>query len=303
MTNVLILGRGLVGSALNEYLITNTEYAVHSLGKSDLDLRDFHAVEENFRRINPDIVILAAGVVGGIEKNIAEPYVLGAENSRIILNVIEVCTKIGIGKLINLVPACVYPSNLNRRMKPDDLWSGPMEATSLPYSTAKMLGITLVNSVRSQYGFNWISVIATNLYGDDSSIESHKAHVIPALLMKFSSAREKGVSEISLLGDGSPIREFLHVEDFASAIEFILMNELYSEPIINVAGSTSWTIKDLSKIIQEATNYRGKISFANDGKNGAMVKLLDSSMLNSHGWSPKISLPVGVARVFSNFGS
>ena len=121
--------------------------------------------------------------------------------------------------------------------------------------------------------------------------------------MKFSAAKENGVSEISLLGDGSPIREFLHVEDFASAIEFILVKELYSEPIINVAGSTSWTIKDLSKIIQEATNYKGKITFANDGKNGAMVKLLDSSMLNSHGWHPKISLPVGVARVLSNFGS
>ena len=301
MSNVLILGQGLVGTAIGDYLAANPNYSVQTLGKSQLDLRNINVLEKHLLNSKPDILILAAGVVGGIEKNIAEPYLLGTENSRIILNVIEMCTKLGIKKVINLVPACVYPSNLPRRMKPEDLWNGPMEATSLPYSTAKILGITLVNAARSQYKVNWISVVATNLYGDDSTIETHKAHVIPSLLMKFTAARKEGLSEITLLGDGSPIREFLHTDDFASAIEFILGMEIFSDSVINVSGGTSLSIKELSEVIKAVTKYEGQIRFANDGTNGAKVKLLDGSKILSFGWSPKISLQEGIAKVYGNF--
>ena len=167
MSSVLILGRGLVGSAIADYLKRNSGHDVQTIDKSEIDLRDLDALFLSLERIRPDILILAAGVVGGIEKNIEEPYLLGSENSRIIVNVIEVCAKLRIEKVINLVPACVYPSNIARRMTPEDLWSGPMEETSLPYSTAKILGIALINAARRQFGVNWISVIATNLYGDD----------------------------------------------------------------------------------------------------------------------------------------
>jgi GDP-L-fucose synthase len=186
-------------------------------------------------------------------------------------------------------------------MTPEDLWSGPMEETSLPYSAAKILGITLVNAARSQYQVNWISVIATNLYGDDSSIETHKAHVIPALLMKFTRAKNEGLTEITLLGDGSPVREFLHVEDFASAVMFLIEKELLTDSIINVSGCASLSIRELAMIIKDVTSYSGQIRFANDGRNGALVKLLDGSRLNDLGWSPKISLPEGVTRVFRKF--
>jgi GDP-L-fucose synthase len=301
MSSVLILGRGLVGSAIADYLKRNSEHDVRIIDKSEIDLRDLDALFLSLSRIRPDILILAAGVVGGIEKNIEEPYFLGSENSRIIVNVIEVCAKLRIEKVINLVPACVYPSNIARRMTPEDLWSGPMEETSLPYSTAKILGITLINAARRQYGVNWISVIATNLYGDDSSIETHKAHVIPALLMKFTLAKNDGLAEVSLLGDGSPVREFLHVDDFASAIDYLIGKGLFTDPVINVSGSASWTIRELAMIIKDATGYLGQINFTNDGRNGAMVKLLDGSRLHDLGWIPKISLIEGVNRVFEQF--
>ena len=301
MSSVLILGRGLVGSAIADYLKRNSGHDVQTINKSEIDLRDLDALFLFLERIRPDILILAAGVVGGIEKNIEEPYLLGSENSKIIVNVIEVCAKLRIEKVINLVPACVYPSNIARRMTPEDLWSGPMEETSLPYSTAKLLGITLINAARRQYGVNWISVVATNLYGDDSSIETHKAHVIPALLMKFTLAKNDGLPEVTLLGDGSPVREFLHVDDFASAINYLIEKDLFTDSVANVSGSASWTIGELAMIIKGVTGYLGEINFADDGKNGAMVKLLDGSRLHDLGWKPKISLLEGVNRVFEQF--
>jgi len=301
MPKVLILGKGLVGEAVSNYLKLDASFEVEVLGRSVLDLRNPLVLLDELKRIKPEIVILAAGVVGGIEKNIAEPYVLGSENAKIILNSIDAFTQFNVKQVLNLVPACVYPSNLNRRMKPEDLWAGPMEKTSLPYSVAKILGITLINAAREQNNSKWISIVATNLYGDDSNIETHKAHVIPALLRKFTSATIEDKRAITLLGDGTPVREFLHVDDFASAIKHIIINDVFSEPILNVSGDTSWTISDLAAIIKEVTKFQGEIVFANDGRNGAMVKLLDGSKLHSMGWVPKISLPEGVFRVYEKF--
>lgn len=301
MPKVLVLGRGLVGSAVSNHLKQDSRFEVEVRGKTSLDLRDPNELEDLLKRTKPEIVVIAAGVVGSIEKNTAEPYFLAAENSIIILNTIEICTKLNVQQVLNLVPACVYPSNINRRMRPEDLWTGPMESMSLPYSAAKILGITLVSAARKQNNSKWTSVIATNLYGDDSNIETHKAHVIPSLLRKFTSATIEGKASITLMGDGSPVREFLHVEDFASAIKYIIVNEYFSEPVLNVSGNSSWTISDLASIIKNETNFQGEIIFANDGRNGAMVKLLDGSRLHSIGWAPEITLPEGVARVYEKF--
>ena len=301
MQKVLILGNGLVGKAIYAHLLKCKEFQVQILSKSELDLRKLESIEKSFEEIKPDVLILAAGVVGGIEKNINEPFDLGLENLQIISNVIQVSLKVGVKNVINLAPACVYPANISRRMKPDDLWSGPMETTSLPYSAAKLLGITLINAARKQFKVEWISVIATNLYGDELAISNDTAHVIPALLQKFTAAKLENKPEIVLLGDGAPIREFLHVDDFSSAIEFILKEKLFAESIINVSGSSSLQIKELAEIIRKEIDYAGKLRYSNDGKNGAMVKLLDGSGLHSKGWTPFIGLEEGVARVNSNF--
>jgi GDP-L-fucose synthase len=301
MGKILVLGEGLVGSTVRDHLQKNSSYEIETLAKSSVDLCNLSDFELLLEKIKPEIVIIAAGVVGGFEKNCSEPYLLGLENSKIILNVIEACIKQQILHVLNLVPASVYPANIEKRMIPEDLWKGPMDVTSLPYVLAKLLGITLVGAARSQHKVNWISVIATNLYGDDSAIESHKAHVIPSLLEKFNSAKKVGTTEIVLLGDGRPIREFLHVDDFASAIAFILENRLFSEPILNVSGEASCTINELAEVIRRVTNYQGQVLFANDGRNGAMVKLLDGSILHSFGWRPKITLSQGVTRVYAKF--
>ena len=301
MAKILVLGEGLVGSAVRDRLEKNSSYEIETLAKSSVDLRNLSDFELLLEKIKPEVVIIAAGVVGGFEKNYSEPYLLGLENSKIILNVIEACIKQEILHVLNLVPASVYPANIERRMIPEDLWKGPVDTTSLPYVLAKLLGLTLIGAARSQHKVNWISVIATNLYGDDSTIESHKAHVIPSLLEKFNSAKKVGRTEIVLLGDGSPIREFLHVDDFASAIEFILDNKLFSEPILNVAGESFCTIKGLAEIVKNVTKFQGQVLFANDGRNGATVKLLDGSVLHSFGWMPKIALSDGVTRVYAKF--
>jgi GDP-L-fucose synthase len=299
MSSVLILGRGLVGRAIGDYLNRNSGHDVRIIDRSEIDLRNLDALFLFLSKTRPDVLIVAAGVAGGIEKNIEAPYFLGSENSRIIVIVIEVCANLGIDNVINLVPACVYPSNIARRMTAEDLWSGPMEETSLPYSTAKILGITLINAARSQYKVNWISVIATNLYGDHSSNEAHKAHVIPALLMKFTRAKNDGLAEVTLLGDGSPVREFLHVDDFASALMLLIEKELLSDSIINVSGGEVSSIRELAMLIRDVTSYSGQIKFANEGKNGAPVKLLDGSKMLDLGWSPKIGLLEGVTRIFN----
>jgi len=296
---IIVLGKGLVGGALISRLSSELDYQVLGINRSDCDLREYNAVKNLFAIEKPEIVILAAGIVGGIEENLASPAELILENSRIILNVISAAISSNIPRLINLVPACVFPVEINRRMRPEDLFTAPMEISSLPYSTAKLAGIVMVNAARTQFGFNWISLISTNLYGSDSTIEAHKAHVIPALITKFTEAKRLELRTIMLLGDGSPIREFLHVEDFAEAVIKVIQTEHIHKEVLNIAGYESITIRSLAEIVKDAVGFEGGIIFGSDGKNGAPCKLLDGSEIRALGWSPQITLKDGVKRLLS----
>lgn len=300
MRKILILGNGLVGNAIFKNLTENQENQVFSLTRRDLDFRNSTELETRIGLVKPDVVIIAAGVVGGIERNTTEPLELGLQNSEILVSVVRVCVNLRIENVINLVPACVYPANLSQRMNPADLWTGPMEQSSLPYSTAKMLGLVLIEAARAQFKFNWISVISTNLYGDDSSIESHKAHVIPALLRKFHKAKLLNSNEVRLLGDGTSVREFLHADDFANAIEHIIKKQLYVDSIINISGPNLCTVRELSQIIRKVACYEGNVVFSNDGQNGAAAKLLDGTRLKESEWEPRISLEEGIVRAYAN---
>ncbi len=303
MKNVIIFGSGLVGSAVRENLESIPDYKLYSYGRSDLDLTDISEVLEKIRAIQPTLVVLCAGVVGGFERNTKEPFTLCMDNARIVTNVIEACRKLEIRDFINLVPASVYPSTIQRRMNPEDLWTGPMESSGVPYSASRLLGVTLVNSSRQQFGYNWVSLISTNVYGDDSGLQSHRDHVIPSLLRKFALATSSNFLEIELLGDGSPIREFLHASDLGEAVKFVYERREFTEPILNISGKSSVTISELAKIIAGIANYTGEIRFAKDAKdakNGAKFKLLDGSRLHSLGWEPKINLQLGIKRVFAN---
>lgn len=296
---IIVLGKGLVGGALINRLSSEHDYQVVGINRSDCDLRDYNAVKNLFEIEKPEIVILAAGIVGGIEENLASPAELILENSRIILNVISAAISSNIPRLINLVPACVFPVEINRRMRPEDLFTAPMESSSLPYSTAKLAGIVMVNAARTQFGFNWISLISTNLYGSDSTIEAHKAHVIPALIAKFTEAKNLGLHTITLLGDGSPIREFLHVEDLADAIIKVIQADHIHKGVMNIAGDENITISTLAEMVKDAVGFEGSITFAADGKNGAPCKLLEGSEIQELGWVPQISLKQGLKRILS----
>lgn len=295
---VLILGKGLVGKALSERLSRNQALEVKSIGRLDCDLRRLDAVTELFKQEKPDTCIFAAGVVGGIEKNLSAPADLILENSRIIINVIEQLAFQKIPQLINLAPACVYPSDLNRRMVPTDLFMSPMESSSLPYSTSKLAGIVMVDAIRAQHQRNWISLIPTNLYGDNIALESHKAHVIPALIKKFTEAKIKGLDTLELLGDGTPIREFLHVDDLAEAVSKVLEVGPRADGIINIAGTDETSIADLADLIKGIVGFEGDIVFSGDGKNGAPRKLLDGTRIQDLGWNPKITLEAGLRQIF-----
>lgn len=300
MTRVLVLGKGLVGSSLLDRFNMNAGLQTFSLSRIDFDFRDSSKLKEQIYYLKPSVVIIAAGAVGGIERNLVEPYDLGIQNSLILTSIIGVCRELEIEHLINLVPACVYPANINKRMNPDDLWLGPMEQTSLAYSTAKLLGVVLVGAARAQFGKRWISLIATNLYGNTIGHSPQKQHVIPALLRKFHEAKISGATQISLLGDGSPVREFMHVHDLASAVEFVMENEVYMDSCLNISGTDSCTIRELASLIKKVTCFDGRVLFESVDKNGAQSKLLDGSRLHQLGWAPSISLEHGIDRLYSH---
>jgi len=295
---ILLLGNGLVAKSIKNVLHTDKDFTVYVVSKNNYDLTNFDAVCQMFNEYQPDLCILAAGLVGGIEKNISNPSELMFTNSRIIINVIESLPKFNVKNFINLVPACVYPSNLLRPAIPKDLFTSPMELSSLPYSTAKIASIVMVNALRDQFKLNYTSLISTNVYGDDLEIETHKAHVIPALINRFTEAKLLNKKSITLLGDGSPVREFLHSDDLAMAVLSVVNNNLYQKNILNVAGGESVTISELANLIKSVTGYSGEILFSSSEKNGTSVKLIDGSELREYGWKPLISLKQGIKKAF-----
>jgi len=295
---ILLLGNGLIGSSIQKELQKISSFMVKTVSKKDYDLLDIKVVHEMFKEFKPELCILAAGAVGGIEKNLSSPADLIFTNTRIILNVTESLPIFNVRYFINLVPACVYPSNLTKPAVPQDLFSAPMEASSLPYSTAKIASIVMVNALRAQNNLNYISLISTNVYGNNLEIETHKAHVIPALINKFTDAKQSNLKSIKLLGDGTPKREFLHADDLARAVVKVISDNLYQKNILNVAGGKSITIKELAYLVKRVTGFSGEVLFSNNEKNGTLVKLIDGSELREYGWEPVISLEEGIENAF-----
>ena len=296
---ILVLGKGLIGAAISNRLSQEEVLQVFSINRKECDLRDIANIEHLFADKKPDVVIFAAGVVGGIEKNLNDPTSLILENSKIILNVIEASFKLKIHRLINIVPACVYPGDLKHRMVPSDLFSAPMENSSLAYSMSKLTGLIMVSTIKEQYNFDWISIIPTNVYGTDSKIESHKAHVIPALVSKFLSAKELNQKKLELLGDGSPVREFMHVTDLSAAVMKIIQTNDLGASIMNIAGSDEITIRSLAETIKNLVGYHGELIFNSSEKNGASSKLLDGTPIQKLGWNKETKLEKGLSQILN----
>ncbi len=298
---VTILGNGLVGSAIAETFIDN-DYEVKSLGSKDLDLLDSAETSKFISKVGKDeVLIFAAGLSAGISFNLENPYELFSKNLGMINNFISAAANNKVKKVINIVPACVYPANLKERARVEDLWQGPMEKSSLAYSTAKMAGLVGVESARKQLGLNWSNLIVTNVYGTHKKIQSKQMHVIPALIEKIKLAKANGDKSVQILGDGTPVREFLFSNDLGNAVKSFIGNDLWDIPTLNIAGSEAISILELSKLIATELDYRGEILVEKSSNNGTSIKLLDDSVFRNSGWVPKVQLKSGIKLIQSHY--
>ena len=292
--------RGMVGSAIVRKLQVEGYNNLVLRASSELDLRNQVAVENFFAKEKPQYVFLAAAKVGGILANNIYRADFLYENLMIESNVIHQSYVHKVKKLLFLGSSCIYPKMAPQPLKEEYLLSGFLEETNEPYSIAKIAGIKLCENYRRQYGCDFISAMPTNLYGPNDNYDLTNSHVLPALIRKFHEAKEQGKEFVEVWGTGSPLREFLHVDDLAEACLFLMNN--YSEiGFINAGSSTEITIKELANLIKEIVGYNGKINWDNTKPDGTPRKLMDSTKLNLLGWGAKINLQDGIRSVFESY--
>ena len=289
--------RGLVGSALERALRQRGyENLVHRT-RSELDLRNRPAVDAFFADERPEYVFLAAARVGGILANSTYPADFIRENLEVQLNVIDAAYHAGVQKLLFPGSACIYPKLAPQPIREEYLLTGPLEPTNEPYALAKIAGISLCQSYNRQYGTNFISVMPTNLYGPGDSFDLQNSHVLPALIRRLDEARRDGMPRVTIWGTGTPRREFLHVDDMASAC-IHLMEHYNSSEIVNIGCGTDLSIGELASIVQRIVGYQGVLEFDPTKPDGTPVRRLDVTRLFATGWQPSIALEEGVASTY-----
>jgi GDP-L-fucose synthase len=289
--------RGMVGSAIVRKLEAEGYTNLVTRTSSELDLCKQVEVEEFFRREQPEYVFLAAAKVGGIVANNTYRAEFLYDNLLIEANVIHAAWQQGVKKLMFLGSSCIYPKLAPQPLKEEYLLTGLLEPTNEPYAIAKIAGIKLCDAYRAQYGCHFISVMPTNLYGPNDNYDLEKSHVLPALIRKFHEAKKKGSPEVVLWGSGSPLREFLHVDDLADACLFLMQN--YDEPgLINIGTGEDLSIKDLALLVQRIVGFEGRIVHDLSKPDGTPRKLMDVSKLTHLGWKARISLEEGIRSVY-----
>lgn len=291
---------GLVGSAIVRKLKYEGHKNIIVFDRKDLDLTKKDDVETMFRLYHPTYVFLAAARVGGIHANNTEPGEYFYDNIMIQTNVMEAARKVKSKKLLFLGSSCIYPRLAEQPIKEEYLMTDPLEATNSAYAVAKIAGIEMCKSYRKQYGSNFISVIPTNLYGPNDNFNIPGAHVLPAFIRRFHEAKRDGVGVVELWGDGTPLREFLHVDDVADAL-YLLMKEYDSPQHINVGAGYDVPIGFLAKMIADIIGYEGEVKYNREYPNGTPKKLLDSSKIRNLGWEPKITLERGIKSTYEWF--
>jgi GDP-L-fucose synthase len=289
--------RGLVGSScLKKFKAIDCEI-IPDPHRDDLDLRDASKVDAFVKLNNPDVIILAAAKVGSLVDNGQNPDAFYNDNIQIQNAIINAAATYNVSKLVFLGTSCIYPRDCPQPIKEDYLETGPLEKTNEAYALAKIEGIRLCQTLRGQ-GHDFISVMPCNLYGDnDHFIDGVRPHVIPALMVKIKQAIDQDNPSITVWGTGTPLREFLHVDDLADAIIHAL--KYYSDmEHINIGSSEEISIKDLACTLCDIAGYKGDIHFDKSMPDGTPRKVLDSSKMQSLGWSPKITLPAGLSNVW-----
>ena len=292
--------RGMVGSACWRAL--EAEGYNNLIGKTskELDLRDQKAVEDFIRAEKPVAIIDAAAKVGGILANDTYPYEFLMDNMLIQNNLIRSAHENDVPKFIFLGSSCIYPKFAPQPLKEEYLLTDSLEPTNEWYAIAKISGVKLIEALRKEYGRDYVSLMPTNLYGPNDNFDLKSSHVLPAMIRKFHEAKINGNTPVELWGTGSPMREFLHVDDLAQAVLFGLENRL-DEHLYNVGTGVDLTIKRLALQIQDVVGHKGEIIWDITKPNGTPRKIMDSSKLKIMGWSDQISLPEGIRLTYSWF--
>ena len=300
MPRIFLAGhKGMVGSAIQRRL-ARENVEVQTADRAALDLCEQSAVRAYMQREKPDIVILAAAKVGGILANDTYPADFLGDNLVIETNVIREAHNVGVDRLVFLGSSCIYPKFAEQPIKEEALLTGALEPTNEWYAIAKIAGIKLCQAYRRQLGRHYISVMPCNLYGPNDNFDLKSSHVLPALIRKFHEGKVEGRPEVVVWGSGTPLREFLHVDDLADAVVF-LMNHYDGDEPINCGAGVDLTILELAENIGRIVGFEGKLVFDATKPDGTPRKLMDSSRLAGLGWKPRIGLDEGIANSYRWF--
>lgn len=291
--------RGMVGAAVVRRL-AQEDCEILTVGRDVLDLTDQRAVRDWMAQTRPDAIILAAAKVGGIHANSTQPVDFLYENLMIQTNIIHAAHQSDVARVLFLGSSCIYPKLAAQPIREDSLLTAPLEPTNEWYAIAKIAGIKLIQAYRKQYGRDWISAMPTNLYGPGDNYDLSTSHVLPALLRKFHEAKQRGASEVVIWGSGTPLREFMHCDDLADALIFLLRH--YSQDDhINVGSGAEVTIRDLAETIAETVGYTASLQFDATKPDGTPRKLMDSTRLHALGWNKARSLRDGLATTYAQW--
>jgi GDP-L-fucose synthase len=299
MTIVVAGHTGLVGSAIFEALQARGEYVI-GINSKVVDLLDRKATFDFIHDHKPELIIDAAAIVGGIAANNKFRVEFLSKNLQIQNNLMDASHESNVERFVFLGSSCIYPRQSPQPIKEEYLMTGPLETTNSAYAIAKIAGIELIKSYRKQYSRRWISLMPTNMYGPRDNYDLETGHVFPALINRYVTARRSGISEVTLWGTGSAMREFMHSSDLASAV--LLASEKYDSDLhLNIGTGVDLTIKDLALRISKFSNFNGETKWDSSKPDGTPRKVLDVSRLKALGWEPKISLDHGIQETIAYF--
>ena len=293
MTILVAGATGLAGSAIVREL-TRVNKKVIGISSKDVNLLDRTKTFSYIKDLKPTVLIDAAAKVGGVGGNNAYPVEFLSQNLQIQSNLMDAAHEAKVEKFVFLGSSCIYPRNCAQPIKEDYLLTGELEQTNSAYAIAKIAGIELIKSYRKEYGYSWISVMPTNLYGPNDNFDLENSHVLPALIRKFVEAKRNNSSEVVLWGSGNPLREFLHVDDLAKAV-LVCLEKYDDSQQINIGSGDEISIKNLGQKIANLTGFTGKVVWDSNRPDGTPRKVLDSTKINKLGWKAAITLDQGIA--------
>lgn len=299
MRVLLFGGSGLLGQALQPALAAR-RYAVVAPPHSEVDCREPTAVTACVRQVRPDAVVIAAAKVGGLLANLRHGAEYLYDNALINLVTLKVCAELGVPRALVLGGSCIYPCDLERPIREEDLLTGPLESSSESYAVAKIAAVRYANQLYRQGRCRAVAAILTNLYGDHDHFDAEEGHLIASLLVKCHEATRRGEARLALWGDGTPRRDCLHAEDAARAV-VALLDAPEPPDTLNVGSGTDAPVREIAQLVAEVVGFRGRLVFTGQAANGVMRKLLAIDRISALGWRPRITLKDGIQRAYRSF--